>query len=139
MKCSQIYKCYLIYKKMKKFMFLFVLMLLPIVLFAQGTELPPLNTWFATFIGLSTAVVALAALLNTWLKVNKGWVKQVVAWLVAIILMIAGNLLNLGFMAELTWGHTLIYGIASGLVANGIFDIEFVKALLRLLGIEPVE
>ena len=62
--------------------------------------------------------------------------KQVVAWIIAILLLVIGNLVNMGFMAELTWLHTIVYGIAAGFISNGIFDLETVKAILRALKIE---
>jgi len=51
--------------------------------------------------------------------------------------MVVGNLVNLGFMAELDWLHTIVYGIAAGFVSNGIFDISLVQLLLQAIGIEP--
>jgi len=59
-----------------------------------------------------------------------------VAWIIAILLLVVGNLVNMGFMAELNWLHTIAYGIAAGFISNGIFDLETVKAILRALKIE---
>lgn len=122
---------------MKKLMFVLFLMLIPVVIFAQG-GIPPVDTWFASFALTIAATIGLAAGINALLKAT-GFVKQLVSWLVGILLLVAGNLLNVGFMADLTWLHTFTYGIGTALVANGIFDIEVVKILLRLIGIEPKE
>lgn len=133
---------YLIHKIMKK-LFFALFMLLSIPLFAQEVNLPTdwldlfanFNTWLASLAGMAAVTVFLAGAVNTLFKTT-GFVKQLVAWIIAIVLLIAGNLVNLGFMADLSWLHTIIYGVAAGFIANGIFDIEFVKVILRLLKIE---
>lgn len=114
---------------------MFLFLLFPVALFAQGETLPPVDTWFVSLGLTAAAAVALAALLNTLLKTT-GFFKQLVAWVVAVALVGISNLLGVGFAADFTLLYTAIYGVAVGLVANGIFDIEFVKALLRLFKIE---
>lgn len=133
---------YLIHKIMKK-LFFALFMLLSIPLFAQEVNPPTdwldlfanFNTWLASLAGVAAVTVFLAGAVNTLFNTT-GFVKQLVAWIIAIVLLIAGNLVNLGFMADLSWLHTIIYGVAAGFIANGIFDIEFVKVILRLLKME---
>ena len=132
---------------MKKLM-MFLIMLIAFTLPAIAQEVEPpanwldlfanINVWLGSLAGVAAVTVFLAAALNTLLKTVGFW-KQLVAWLIAIVLLVAGNLVNLGFMAELNWLHTLAYGIAAGFVANGIFDIELIKRLLEAIGIEPKE
>jgi hypothetical protein len=127
----------------KVVMFLFFLMAIPIAMFAQVVNPPTnwldlfanINTWLASLAGVAAVTVFLAATVNTLFKITGFW-KQVIAWGISIILLFAGNLLNLGFMAQLTWLNTLIYGVAAGFIANGIFDIEFIKSILKALKIE---
>ena len=127
-------------------MFLILLIGIAIPAIAQEVEPPAnwldlfanINVWLGSLAGVAAVTVFLAAALNSLLKTS-GFVKQLVAWIIAIILLVAGNLINLGFMAELNWLHTLVYGIAAGFVANGIFDIALVKLLLQAIGIEPKE
>jgi hypothetical protein len=121
----------------KLFMFLFLMLCVPIVMLAQG-GIPPADTWFASFSLTIAATIGLAAGINTLLKTS-GFVKQLISWLTGILLLVVGNLLNIGFMAELNWFHTFAYGLGTALVANGVFDIEVVKILLRLIGLEPKE
>lgn len=127
---------------------LFVFMLLlPIAILAQEPIVNPptnwlelfanINVWLGSLAGVSAVTVFLAAVLNTLFN-TKGFWKQVVAWIVAFILIIVGNLVNLGFMAELSWLNTIVYGFAAGLISNGFFDVELVKMILRALGIEKV-
>jgi len=130
----------------KLMMFLIMLIAFTIPAIAQEVEPPTnwldlfanINVWLGSLAGVAAVTVFLAAALNTLLKTS-GFVKQLVAWIIAIVLLVAGNLVNLGFMAELNWLHTLAYGIAAGFVANGIFDIALVKLLLQAIGIEPKE
>jgi hypothetical protein len=123
-------------------LFLTLLLALPLLMIAQVIE-PPANwldlfanidKWIGTIAGVSAVTIFLAAAINTLLK-TVGFVKQLVAWLVAIAVLVVGNLVNMGFMADLNWWHTLIYGVAAGFVSNGIFDIELVKKLLAAIGL----
>lgn len=95
-----------------------------------------INTVFASLAGVAAGSVFISALLIKWLKVEKGWVKQLVSWIAPVALFVVGNLLNIGFMAEFTWLMTVVYGLGAGLVSNGIFDIELVKAILAALKLE---
>ena len=129
---------------MKKLMMFFALMFVLILpTFGQAIEPPTdwlqvfanINLWLASLAGVAAVTVFLAAFVNTLLKTS-GFVKQIVAWVIAILLLVIGNLVNMGFMAELNWLHTIVYGIAAGFISNGIFDLETVKAILRALKIE---
>ena len=129
---------------MKKLMMFFALMFVLILpTFGQTVEPPTnwlalfanINVWLASLAGVAAVTVFLAAFLNTLLK-TQGFVKQLVAWIISILLLVVGNLLNMGFMAELNWLHTIVYGIAAGFISNGIFDLETVRAILRALKIE---
>ena len=130
---------------MKKSMMFFVMMFaLLIPAFGQSVEAPTdwlamfssINVWLGSLAGIAAVTVFLAAELNKLLKLEGFW-KQLMAWIVAILLMVVGNLVNMGFMAELDWMHTIVYGIAAGFVSNGIFDITLVQLLLQAIGIEP--
>lgn len=128
-------------KKLMMFCALMFVLILPT--FGQTVEPPTnwlalfanINVWLGSLAGISAVTVFIAAFLNTLLK-TKGFVKQLVAWIIAILLLVVGNLVNMGFMAELNWLNTIIYGVAAGFVSNGIFDLEFVKSVLRALKIE---
>lgn len=121
-------------------------MLLSIPIIAQVVE-PPTNwldllanidKWLGSMAGIAAVTVFLAAAVNTLLKTT-GFMKQVVAWIIAIVLLVAGNVVNMGFMAELSWLHTIVYGLAAGFISNGIFDISLVKLILQALKIEPTK
>lgn len=124
-------------------MFFALMFVLILPTFGQTVEPPTnwlelfanINVWLASLAGVAAVTVFLAAFLNTLLK-TQGFVKQLVAWIIAILLLVVGNLVNMGFMAELNWLHTIVYGVAAGFISNGIFDLETVRAILRALKIE---
>ena len=131
---------------MKKFLMLMFLALLSLPILAQVVEPPAnwldlfanINVWLGSLTGVAAVTVFIAAAANTLLKTTGIW-KQIVAMVVSIILLGVGNLVNMGFMAELNLLHTIIYGLAGGLLANGIFDLGFLNVLLRLLKVIPAE
>ena len=95
-----------------------------------------INAVFATLSGVAAGSVIISALFIKWLKVTKSWVRQIVSWIVPIVLIVVGNLLNTGFMAEFTWLMTFAYGLGTGLISNGIYDVAAVQTLLALLGLK---
>ena len=120
----------------KLFALITVLFVFTGVIFAQGGGVLgdfDINTVFASLAGVAAGSVFVSALLIKWVKAEKDWVKQLISWVSPVALFVAGNLLNIGFMAEFTWLMTFAYGLGAGLVSNGIFDIELVKAILAAL------
>ena len=118
---------------------LFGLMLVTVVVKAQDVVPVPddvleiltqLNLYFGSLAGIAALTTFLAALLNGLLKVDKKLYRQFVAWLVAIVLLVGTNLVNYGFAAEFSILKSILYGFGAGLVANGIFDIPFIKVLM---------
>lgn len=127
----------------KSMMFLIMMFALVLPTFGQSVEPPTdwlnlfanINVWLGSLVGIAAVTVFLAAEVNKLLKLEGFW-KQLMAWIVAILLMVVGNLVNLGFMAEMNWLHTIVYGVAAGFVSNGIFDLGFVRLVLQALKIE---
>jgi len=119
---------------MKKVLFLFILLLaIPFLIIAQvdstGYEQPGslldlltnLKIWLATPVAVAGATIFLTYLLGTvWKNVTKV-IKQIVSVLIALALVVIGNLLNWGFMAEFNVIYTISYGIIIGFMANGWF------------------
>lgn len=92
-----------------------------------------IGSYFVSLVALVPLVVVIAEYLKTTFKVEKSWVKQVLAWGVSVGLCLIGDLLNLGMFKDFNVVTTLAYGVATGLVANGVFDITIVQTLLNLL------
>jgi hypothetical protein len=127
---------------MKKYLkWIVFLLFLSVPILAQDVEPPAdwgdvidgFSTWFGTLAGIAALTVFLAGVLNGLLKVSKKIVKQLVAWLIAIVLSVVANVVNMGFLAEATWLMTVLYGFGAGLVANGIFDVTVVKAIIAAI------
>jgi len=124
---------------MKKMILFFMLILGSAVIFAQELPAPPdswgdiiMNPekWFLSFGAISLLTAFLAAFLNGALKVTKNFVKQLVAWIVAIILVVGSDLLNFGYAAEFPILLAVIHGFGAGLASNGVFDIPVIKGVL---------
>lgn len=124
---------------MKKMILFFILILGSAVIFAQDLPAPPdswgdiiMNPekWFLSFGAISLLTAFLAAFLNGALKVTKNFVKQLVAWIVAIILVVGSDLLNFGYAAEFPILLAVIHGFGAGLASNGVFDIPVIKGVL---------
>ena len=95
---------------------------------------------FGTFSGLAALNVVIVNLITTYFKIKKGWIKQVISWLIPIVISIIGFVLNIGLFESYTslvewqgWLYTVLTGLGIGLTSNGIFDISFVKNLLNNL------
>jgi len=97
------------------------------------------TAWVATLTSVASAAVFLGAFVIKLFKVTVSIWKQVIVWGVAIVLTFLGNLLNIGFAANFPWLTTAVYGLAAGLVANGIFDIKTVQTLLDFLKLKEVK
>jgi hypothetical protein len=54
-------------------------------------------------------------------------------WLVAIIVLIVSNLVNMGYAKDFTIWQSLLHGLGAGLIANGIFDVPVVKAIMEFI------
>ena len=84
-----------------------------------------LKYWFgstATVAGL-TIFVTLMVSTYLWKTITK-IAKQILALVIAIALVIGGNLANIGFMAEFNWITTVVYGFVVGFMANGLYDLK---------------
>ena len=59
-------------------------------------------------------------------------VKQIISWVVGVAIALFGWWQGLGFFQDMEWYIALLYGLGSGLAANGIADIGFVDWLIGL-------
>jgi len=130
-----------------------LLLLLPLAIFGQAVTNPvPADTtviapitppeswadvimnpakWFVD-IGTVTVLIAfIAAFVNGLLKIVKGFPRQVIAWLIGIILVTGSDLLNFGYAAEYPILLAVINGFAAGLMSNGAYNVPWIKVLLE--------
>lgn len=129
---------------MKKFVCFLTLGLL---IFGLGTDLiaqvvdstkitiPPVGEGFGfgSLLAISGITIFLTAIFNKIFSVVAPLWKQVISWVISIAIVVVAHLLGIGFAASFTIGTTFIYGIANGLLSNGIFDLSFIRLLLSLL------
>jgi hypothetical protein len=92
-----------------------------------------IGSYFGSLVALVPLVVLATEFLKNTLKIEKTWVKQVLAWAVSVALCLVGDWLNLGMFKDFNLVTTVAYGVATGLVANGVFDITVVQTLLTFL------
>jgi hypothetical protein len=130
---------------MKKFV-LMLLLMIPLALIAQDTIPTPadpttgptdlwdfllhFDSWIGTFAGVVLATAFLTTFFVGLLKVTKAFVKQIVSWAVAIILLVVTDLLNVGYAAEFPIMLAVIHGFTAGLASNGVFNIPLMKGIL---------
>lgn len=131
---------------MKKFVCFLTLGLLifglGIPVFAQVVDstniiIPPVgeNFGFGTLIAISGITIFATALLNKLFGITSSLWKQILSWGISIAIIGIANLLDIGFAADLTLVSTFLYGLANGLLSNGVFDLSFVRLLLSFFKI----
>lgn len=95
-----------------------------------------INDYFGSLGLMASLVAIITGYLNThvsFLKNANGTVKQIVSWVISILVVFIGQLKSVGMVAETSTLWTAITGVAVGLVANGIFDIKLVQAILSFI------
>lgn len=95
---------------------------------------------FSTLGGLAALTVVITGFINKTFKVEKDWVKQLISWLVPVVVSVVGFALQLGLFAAfgpLTlwtgWVYSILTGLGVGLISNGLYDINGVQSLLDLI------
>ncbi len=127
---------------MKRFMFIFALLIVATVGLVAQVEPPTdigdvvvnINTWMGSLAGLAALSVFATGFINGLFQNVKGWVRQIISWVVPILLaVLLGTLLNIGFLGDEPVAIAILYGLGAGLVSNGLFDIPVVKAIIVFL------
>lgn len=118
---------------MKKYFVFLIFMLATLPLFAQTVDPGSGVNVAQYFVNLSVFAPVIVIITQFVLRYVKTDLDQIVSWIVAFLLSGVGWLLNFGMFAEVAWYWIFIYGLAAGLVANGIFDIPIVQAILSII------
>ncbi len=127
--------------KVKHLLSLLVLLLVGTVgVIAQPTDWADLynnyGVYFATAGGIAGIAAFLGELVIRLLKFVKDWQKIATVWVIAVAASFVGAfVLNVGFLAEASLWETVIWGVFSGLLANGIWssNVAFIKTILEFL------
>lgn len=132
---------------MKKLL-MFLSLILLVVIGCTAQELIPeepstftlqgFEEYFASLAALAGLVVIISGYVIKLLfkEIPTKIVKQLISWGVSLILCLIGWLLKLGIFVDTQWWSIIAYGMAAGLVSNGIFDIKFVQVILGWLKIK---
>lgn len=93
----------------------------------------------ADMVGYLAAMAPIVTLLTAWaneiFKAGK-YFRQINAWIISLILLLTAWALNLSILGDLNWYVVAIYGLIVGLAANGVFNIEVIKTIINLIGLE---
>lgn len=90
------------------------------------------NSIFNSIVLLSGLVVVVSESLSKFTKLQGNW-SRLQSWVVSVVLGVVATWIKIGIFSEMDWKGGLAIGIVSGLVANGVFDISFVKRLLEFI------
>ena len=127
---------------MKKIMMFLGFLLVPVMVFCQQDSVvivPPTGwgdiisnptLWISSFTAVSLVTAFLAAFVNGLLKWTKSFFRQLTAWVVAILIVVVTDLLNIGYAKDYPLLFAVINGFFAGLAANGWFNIPTLKAIL---------
>lgn len=119
---------------MKKAILFLAIILAGIYTYAQGA-VEAISLPFENYFISISAIVVLVVPITEWLKKllkATGFGAQVISWLVSIALCFVGWAFKLGMFETInTWWVVLLYGLGTGLAANGVFDIELIQTILE--------
>lgn len=88
--------------------------------------------WWAAPI-LMSITVALTGALDSLFKVQKGWVKQLISWLVGAGLSVGAWAIKMIEFGDPVWLGVVALAVVVGLSSNGIYDIPAIKAFIDKL------
>jgi len=81
---------------------------------------------------IAALIITVSEYLTRFTKVYGLWA-QIQSWAISIAIALLGYFLQLGIFEGINLLWTFIYGISAGLIANGLFDFELIKAFLELI------
>ena len=76
---------------------------------------------------LVTMTTALAGLINQGLKVQKGWLKQLISWLLGAGLSVGAWALKVVTFGNPVWLGVVCLCLVVGLSSNGVYDVPTIK------------
>lgn len=89
---------------------------------------------FETFAAVVAIIPVVTEGIKSLIKAElPSWGNQLISWVVAILIALFGQFFNLGVFAEVNWWESLIIGVFAGLASNGIWDINIIQQLLKLI------
>ena len=99
-----------------------------------GLGLGAFEELFVNFTALVLGTTFFAEALINNLKA-KEFTAQLISWGSGILLAFGGWFLDLGFLIGMAWWQVALTGLGAALAANGVWDTQWIKLLLKALGI----
>lgn len=95
-----------------------------------------LTYFFAAVSAIYAVIPTATAVINGFLKIDKGWQRHLVSWVVSVaiaIFFVATG--NLTFGLPVVWNYVcgIVAGIAAGGASNGFYDWKKVQAIFDSL------
>lgn len=98
-------------------------------------------TSFVEIFATIAAMVGAVTLVTNWIvelfKANGTW-KQIIAWVLSILISVVGMIGGYGMFEVFTtlpvwegWTFTVLTGLGVGLASNGLYDVPYVQKLLE--------
>ncbi len=94
-----------------------------------------IESYFYSLSAVAGLVVIIFQFINDKLlkyPLNATWT-QVSTWILAVALAFLAGWRDWGIFAELNAWWTLAYGVAAGLIANGLFELSVVQSILEFI------
>jgi hypothetical protein len=88
--------------------------------------------YFASIPALASAVLLVTQFIKQFWKLA-GSGAQYLSWGVSFALAVVGMQFDFGIFNSIAWWVGLIYALAAGLIANGLFDWSFIRSILKAL------
>lgn len=82
--------------------------------------------WYVAPI-LVTLTTALSGLINQGFKINLGWLKQLISWIIGAGLSVAAWALGVITFGQPIWLGVVCLCVVVGLASNGFYDIPTIK------------
>lgn len=127
----------------QRFLSLVILLFAAVGVFAQNDVIIPpdwgdlydnYGVYFATAGGIAGIAMFVGELVIRLLNLVVKWQKVALVWVLSVAVSYVGAfVLNVGYLAEASWWETAIWGVFSGLLANGIWssNVAFIKSILE--------
>lgn len=89
-----------------------------------------MEQYFFSLAALIPLIVMITDFIIRWLKVEIASVKQMISWIVSVLLCLFAAWIDVGIFSGISIWETIIYAVGAGLVSNGIFDMGVVQMFL---------
>jgi hypothetical protein len=121
---------------------LFLLVVTPICIMAQGDAPPPavgfdFMSLFTSFAGFGAGVILLTGLIATHIGNWSAHGKSILSWVIAALVGLAGWYFKLGIFNAIPWYQVIAIVVSFALGSNVIYNVDWIRNLLSGLKLAP--